>query len=1319
MSDFLSAEIAATCNALGYYDQKENKYYADGNTVETVKDLIRYLRRDDDSHDIRRQLGETKVVQTDLLQLLKNLWEQDDIFDVVLRVLVNLTTPALVLWNEEVPTERAARNYYLQIEEHLQSYKQAFADEAVWAVLSTKLSKILEIDFAERGDENSLVIERILILIRNVLYVPADPDSERRPDNDASVHDQVLWALHQSGMLDIILYITSSDHEQAYYMHVLEILSFMLREQSASELAQAAIQRSQTEKLRDEAELLAIRHRETHQRQQKVKMYNGARHSRFGGTFVVKSMKSISDNELIYHKPLNKLDALNFDAGKKKVKTPKNRRPIQDSTTERRSAFSVRLILKEFCVEFLNGAYNNMMYQVKNKLTRAKAQQHDESYYLWAIRFFMEFNRCYKFEVKLVSETMSVQSFHFVQQQMENYFDMINTDKKKLRLWSRRLHLALLAYKELLLTICSMDKSPDGSVRDSAKVIKSNIFYVLEYRELILTLLVTFDELKMSRTHLKDLLETQHIFFKMFQSYCGGKSGQVVVQKKAKMKRKKSKPTTGAATVPQINLESKWDEAGPQLSTVLEGTADIPTDVVPFDATSDVPIDEQKSECMLDIQRKLRDGDYENAVGLLRAAREVWPENDCFGSNNMAPEEEFLALRDIFFADLGENQTPIQEETQPEEYEEDEEDDLVANMDITETDFKFEDFAKRLAHPKVVQACSLALQDFEKNSPLTNHCVIKLLHRIAWDCKMYAMIFQASIFRTFQKIYEAKTLPQFKELVKFATYIIRQFLKVAEKNPKVFMEALFWKSSRDAFDVEEGYGSYQEKASASNRAWTEIEEDELRKLFMEHQEKQETQDVVDWIINNLIDNTRTRRGVLKKLKEMYLLTDYKGPRKSGVSTQVPRQWGEDEEAQLRELYEQFRDASDPLGCIMDRLDVHRPKNRIVEKLLVMGLVQDKKELRKKRSRKSEMPHGQSRRRDGNSDNEDSESSDSEVDNVRSNSPISTGQTRKNKQTSGAKKSRAVAKRSSKNTKVSWKELAKLLIASVDAGLEEALEWIRESFSDAAEDMENDPSDDDESGVPIVPILDCAIQAMENPLFQKLLKAFGIQRPFDEQESYWRIPSNFTSAKLREHCELLSQAIEKTLQVDEDQPTQDSVQEGYVAPAESSDDEDIFDRVRNMVNRNESNESENEGNNATNLERSQSNSQSTTTLNEASQSSVRKKKTKRLILNDSDDESDKVISQNLESSDKEATELSEKESETGENSESLLKYKKSRRVILNDSEDESDKENVSEFEIQENEVNEESAKRLRSLSDSEDEQRPKLKKTKILESDDED
>jgi hypothetical protein len=32
--------------------------------------------------------------------------------------------------------------------------------------------------------------------------------------------------------------------------------------------------------------------------------------------------------------------------------------------------------------------------------------------------------------------------------------------------------------------------------------------------------------------------------------------------------------------------------------------------------------------------------------------REVWPENDCFGNANMTPEEEFMAVRDIFMANI-------------------------------------------------------------------------------------------------------------------------------------------------------------------------------------------------------------------------------------------------------------------------------------------------------------------------------------------------------------------------------------------------------------------------------------------------------------------------------------------------------------------------------------------------------------------------------------------------------------------------------------------------------------------------------------------
>jgi hypothetical protein len=40
--------------------------------------------------------------------------------------------------------------------------------------------------------------------------------------------------------------------------------------------------------------------------------------------------------------------------------------------------------------------------------------------------------------------------------------------------------------------------------------------------------------------------------------------------------------------------EEMWDEVGPQISAVLQNDGNIPSDMVPFDATSDRDVDEQK-----------------------------------------------------------------------------------------------------------------------------------------------------------------------------------------------------------------------------------------------------------------------------------------------------------------------------------------------------------------------------------------------------------------------------------------------------------------------------------------------------------------------------------------------------------------------------------------------------------------------------------------------------------------------------------------------------------------------------------------------------
>lgn len=221
---------------------------------------------------------------------------------------------------------------------------------------------------------------------------------------------QVLWSMHQSGLEDVILYLASNENERSYCMHVMEIISLMLREQNPVNLANAAVQRSVVEQKKDTEELVNLAQREAAEREARHRKMMSSRSSIFRGTFCVKDVKSISEKELIVHKSSPDVKNIDFNTTKQQKKKAKNRLPLASSDGTRRSTLAIRLMLKEFCIEILNGAYNTLMHTVKDCLVRMRTQEHDETYYLWAMKFFMEFNRNGKFKVELVTETISVSS---------------------------------------------------------------------------------------------------------------------------------------------------------------------------------------------------------------------------------------------------------------------------------------------------------------------------------------------------------------------------------------------------------------------------------------------------------------------------------------------------------------------------------------------------------------------------------------------------------------------------------------------------------------------------------------------------------------------------------------------------------------------------------------------------------------------------------------------------------------------------------------------------------------------------------------------
>ena len=70
-----------------------------------------------------------------------------------------------------------------------------------------------------------------------------------------------------------------------------------------------------------------------------------------------------------------------------------------------------------------------------------RAMDNDETYYLWSLRFFMEFSRSHDFRVDIVGETLQLSTLHYVIQLMANYFESMVLEKKShfdARQWAQR-----------------------------------------------------------------------------------------------------------------------------------------------------------------------------------------------------------------------------------------------------------------------------------------------------------------------------------------------------------------------------------------------------------------------------------------------------------------------------------------------------------------------------------------------------------------------------------------------------------------------------------------------------------------------------------------------------------------------------------------------------------------------------------------------------------------------------------------------------------------------------------------------------------------
>ncbi|TPP60439.1 Protein timeless [Fasciola gigantica] len=868
------ADIQACCACLGF--REGPVYKIDSDAEASVRSLLRYLRNEGSDCDVRLELGRLRIVSSDLIPLLRSCGENKTLMELVIRLLMNLTQPAIVCFRQELPKDRDLYGTYVQLDDLLKSYKKKWE---------------------ERSEDDRLLIERILILVRNVLHIGPDKSEEATTDDNVSVHDQLLWAMHLSGWDELLLFLGNAEDEQMFIFHTLEIISLMLREQTPETLASAGSSNPSTVKM-DE---LAERQRAVEEADKRKFLFDrGSRQNRFGGTFELWNTASLSDRPLIYHHDVTqqavtnqppaetksqghvselegRLEMVDLDKDKRTFRKARNRKPVIDRPLHHRSILAIRLYLQRFCWNFLQFCYNPLMHAAKASLTRHATQENDETYYLWAVHFFLAFSRLYRFRSSLIREYLRklIEGAHL-------FISMLSDRTKSgtKTMFVRRKRVVRRAHRKHRTNLSKTGrkkKDQDAVEEEDNEVRMLRIEYQWK-NQLLPELVRILENPNIDQTGTEDDNQSSesddHEASRLFDAVSGGSEAK---QLRSAIHRVQANLYAGRAVV-ALRLARRmwrlWPEVVPV--TVDENDPVLNDELIVRLPPASVPI--------LSALRQIH-------ITELQEEEEEEDEHATNGGKSDS-EEDAEVDDDLYNEELGVAGS-------------DEEGVLVTlekevQMDLTS-------FVLKFANPKIVQALTSSLAEFATNPNSTNLAIVHLIHRLAVKHKMIGSFFQLRLFYVFQQFLHNKTLAkssEFKELANLVKYTLRKFFSALENNSGLFIEVLFPKNVREGFEVSQGYGTFEDSKKTSQ--WNSELDEELIKLFEAYRNDPVPQglDLVDVISQQLSDQTKTRRQIMARLICLDIITSAKQLKQITVRDKRPkrsvRRMNEDDSAEWTE-----------------------------------------------------------------------------------------------------------------------------------------------------------------------------------------------------------------------------------------------------------------------------------------------------------------------------------------------------------------------------------------------------------------------------------
>ncbi|MBA0875977.1 hypothetical protein Goshw_026901 [Gossypium schwendimanii] len=890
--------LSSICASLGILEEDETTkqmvYTKGEHCLDALKDLLRFLRRDDpETREVFKQVCRWNIVSKDLIPIIEHCQHDRNLVLNAVKVLVFLS----------MPIEPSSSDIPQQIE-YLWNMKFSLTSSDAVAVIVSLLEGPLENLECELFTEDDWkLVQLVLTLFRNILSIQ-DISSLQKAGQFLSLRDRFLEILFRENVMDLIIVITQQIGGSRGYLRqdnllLLDIFHYIFMGQDPELLVKAHLKRSEEggDAKACIDDLKSIMEEEAKKRRVS-RLQHTNRHSQFSGTFtrftvggstvVVKG----NPNYASQNTPLKSHSGHGISTGHGDL-------PLMRK--------NILALLHDFVNQFLSGGYNVLMKSVREDIEKEHhtVQKGDIIVFFKVAEFVTSFqyHKCLAskpsdgnaaseasadncaddsfFQGDVcgpIAASMNESMFQLVISSWRNAFEGLKeTNDYKFLSAASSLLKNMIRMCNLVLKLFPEDSKEPLT----ARILLYKLFYDQTDQgmtQFILNQIKMFNSRKQPKSDLADLVEMMHVIMQLMENLQA--RGLLRVSRKS---RKGKKKKAASETVTK--------------SKQFEDHAAAPD----VDGSS---VCERPAEYV---------GEQESPMKVASGLKE---------DTNTSPLVDGLGTSETKMGGPGD--VPMVDDNAPGHAD----DDLCCCTDdssddeqaaaVNEVDFKVSSLISAFANCSFIQNLCWLLKFYRSNSSNTNQYIIGLLRKITDDLELAPMLYQLSLLVTFYDILEEQKLSPSEDhadIVVFITSLVRKMLKKMKHQPLLFIEILFWKTRRECHYINAEYllhelghlkkGNRNQDSVPGN---TEVESSEAANEWVRRSIADALgEDEADVVIAHDIGHQNGENSLENESEKIY-------------ERNRRFVFNDDMEAKLKDLYEEFKDHPNCSRLIADSLD---------------------------------------------------------------------------------------------------------------------------------------------------------------------------------------------------------------------------------------------------------------------------------------------------------------------------------------------------------------------------------------------------------------